>query len=171
MEQRPFIPGQINYEGEYRKGHFTHAQIRGKDGSLYMDRWYILYFARLFSIRLHHICRPDMDRWPHDHPWRFVSIILRGGYYEEICKANQFKNHGKDWIPHHTRRIRRFNHKSSTDLHRIIKFMRPEGSWTLVVTGPERREWGFMTSDGWISRRVFGLGSTNEGEAFGPEPV
>jgi hypothetical protein len=161
--------------GEYRKGHFTHAQIRGSDGSLYMDRWYFLYFPRLFSIRLHHICRPDMDRWPHDHPWAFISIILRGGYVEEICTPEQFdyvsagepgRRHNI-WAPYHTRRIHRFNFKTNTDLHRIVKFFRPQGAWTLVFTGPERRDWGFMTDKGWLSRKEFGLGGSND---YGPEP-
>lgn len=183
MDQKPFIPGQTNYKGEYRKGHFTRAQIRGKDGSLYMDRWYILYFPRLFSIRIHHIVRPDLDRWPHDHPWTFVSFILRGGYIEEVCRPHQFEigltTDGPSWVPYHIRRIRRFNFKTETDLHRITKFSRKQGAWTLVITGPELREWGFMTAEGWVSRRVFGLGGSvgggSEGGAgfneFGPEPA
>lgn len=170
-----FKPGQTNYQGEYRKGHFTRAQIRGKDGSLYMDRWYILYFPNLFSVRIHHIVRPDLDRWPHDHPWRFISIILRGGYEEEVCTPENFQavqtpGLGRIWMPHRIRKIRRFNHKTNTDLHRITHFARRSGAWTLVITGPERREWGFMTADGWVSRKVFGLGAVDSNE-FGPEPV
>lgn len=155
-------------QGEYSKGHFTHAQIRGSDGSLYMDRWYILYFPRLFSIRLHHIVRPDMDRWPHDHPWSFLSIILRGGYREETCTPATFqKDSHNRWVPHDYVHRKRWNWKNNTDLHRITRFDRPGGSWTLVITGPEQRDWGFMTGDGWISRKEFGLGGTND---YGPEP-
>lgn len=40
---------------------------------------------RLFGAYLHHIDRPDPGFDLHDHPWPFVSIILRGGYTEEYA--------------------------------------------------------------------------------------
>lgn len=151
----------LAYEGKYKKGHFTRAQIKGKDGTLYMDRWYILHFPRLFSIRIHHICSPDLDVWPHDHPWWFLSVILRGGYVEHVTTPRNFT------LGYGSRHIRRFNFKSNTDLHKIVSFDRPgKGAWTLVITGPEKREWGFMTDEGWVSRVDFGLGASN-----GPEPA
>lgn len=43
--------------------------------------------ARLFqlcgiAIRVHEILRSDGGRHPHDHPWPYLTIVLRGGYYE-----------------------------------------------------------------------------------------
>lgn len=40
-----------------------------------------------FSIRLHFIHREDLDRHMHDHPWDARTIILRGGYVEQIPAA------------------------------------------------------------------------------------
>jgi hypothetical protein len=29
--------------------------------------------------------RSDYDREGHDHPWPFVSFVLKGGYWEHQC--------------------------------------------------------------------------------------
>lgn len=34
------------------------------------------------AARLHNIVTPDLDREMHNHPWSFISIVLRGGYIE-----------------------------------------------------------------------------------------
>lgn len=63
----------------------------------YMERWWLFnahddtdYASKapkphpwLPSIRIHHILRADMDRYPHDHPWNARTIILKGWYKEE----------------------------------------------------------------------------------------
>lgn len=102
----------------------------------YMRRWVI--GTPWFLVRLHHIMRSDNDRHFHDHPFSFVSFILRGGYVE--------------YTPH--RSPRRFGpgsvvRKKSTDLHFLKLLGGP--AWTLVFTTPYHREWGFQTEDGWIS--------------------
>lgn len=53
--------------------------------SVYLRRWY-LFKSKHFNIMLHNIRRSDDDPDPHDHPWGFVSIILRNGYQDEAYK-------------------------------------------------------------------------------------
>lgn len=111
---------------------------------LYLRRWF-LFRCRWFSIRLHHIVLPDVDRWPHDHPWPFVAIVLRGGYDEVWGRAG-------DAYPRHRKRVRRFNAHGATDVHRIVQLHRGgRGAWTLFLTGREQREWGFTMPDGWMA--------------------
>jgi hypothetical protein len=50
-----------------------------------------VYLSRLmllktpwFGIYFHVIRRPDWAHCQHDHPWPFVTCILRGGYEEEV---------------------------------------------------------------------------------------
>ena len=54
----------------------------------YMNRWWLFrlwregeHYAKVCG-RIHEILRSDSDRHCHDHPWPYVSIILRGGYWE-----------------------------------------------------------------------------------------
>lgn len=165
--------------GEYQAKKVGYIEIR-KGDRVYMRRWYLIRVPRLFSVRVHHIRLPDEDRWPHDHPWTFLSVILRGGYRESWCTPETFQfgmprsvpnpHWGQDqWVGFARRHVRRFSFHRATDLHRITEFDRgSKGAWTLILTGPEGREWGFRTDEGWVSRVDLGLGMS--APRHGPEP-
>lgn len=104
----------------------------------YMERW-ILDLGPLGTIRLHHILRSDEARALHDHPWDFWSLLLTGGYLEVTER-------GSRWWPRWSLVRRR-----AEDLHRLV-VDRPV--WTLVWSGPRRREWGFLVpGEGWLHWR------------------
>lgn len=100
----------------------------------YMRRF--IFETPLFSIRVHHILKSDDDRWLHDHPFAFASVLLSNGYREVTPERV------KDWP-----RFSIITHKP-TDLHRIVA--NKGDVWTFVVTGPRVRTWGFQTKDGWV---------------------
>src|SRR5690349_7894728 len=54
------------------------AERLGIPSCPYVIRWRAE--TRWGSIRLHHWLGPDDDRAFHDHPWWFVTLVLRGGY-------------------------------------------------------------------------------------------
>lgn len=123
-----------------------YLHIHGRDGTLYMERWWLLrgrpameacpWWLRWcpIAIRLHHIARPDLDRHVHDHPFDFRTLILSGGYMEQdACGAvrNLVKGH-----TYHSRAER---------FHRIL-VVKPE-TLTLFIVGPRRQSWGFMVGD------------------------
>lgn len=96
------------------------------------------------SILLHHIVRPDDDGALHDHPWNFTTTILSGGYREKMPRYVSHKL-GLGNGPEEFRRANWCigNHldRSAESLH-LIEHVEPD-TWTLVVTGPRIREWGF----------------------------
>lgn len=53
----------------------------------YLHRWCIMKIGR-FMMRLHRLL--DCDRTPflHTHPFWYISIVLRGGYTEQILKSD-----------------------------------------------------------------------------------
>lgn len=121
----------------------------------YMRRW--IFECWLGTVRLHHILRSDNDRYLHDHPWDFTSIILRGWYLEvtgveagtEDTRAfsGLLEPKETDASGHPVRSI---NRKKAEDAHRLI-LVPGTSVWTLVFTGPRRRRWGFYTRDqGWV---------------------
>lgn len=64
---------------------FKHFDIvKTVDGvqTLYLRRYYLLE-TRWGNIFLHNICRSDDDPDPHDHPWNFLTVLLRGSYIDE----------------------------------------------------------------------------------------
>jgi hypothetical protein len=88
------------------------------------------------AVRVHEILRSDEGRDPHDHPWPYVTIVLRGGYIEDVFDAAgkliDCKWHGPGSI-----------------------LYRPAGTWhmlwlpdgttatTLFITGKKAQTWGF----------------------------
>lgn len=137
----------------YRKGH-----IHGPDGSLYMERFGV-FETRWLTARVHHIVRPDMDRHMHDHPWWFVSIVLKGWYREAYpeqvdpcfgaaCDAD------REWEFTKTRRAGSIAFRRATDRHSIVD-MPCSGTWTLFITGRIRQWWGFYTPAGKVHWRDY----------------
>ena len=69
----------------------------------YMDRYWLMKPSKWTlgcSVRIHHILSSDSDRVLHDHPWPFVTMILRGGYFED----RPLFNDPPSWIIPHVAR-------------------------------------------------------------------
>ena len=83
---------------------FKVKKIYREDGKLYLWRLYILR-TPWFGVMLHKIMDDDPDCL-HDHPWSFVSFILKGGYEEIQSYDNKERHfeesHGRKYIeqPH-----------------------------------------------------------------------
>lgn len=121
----------------------------GPDGyNLYLRRFYLTPRIPLLNVRffLHHILRSDDDKWPHDHPWPFTSLILAGKYIEHVFYPNPYR-------PGRRERLGRENHATRGTILRNpaehahkIEIVRPV--WSLVLAGGGEREWGFWVMDG-----------------------
>lgn len=117
-----------------------------KSGIPYLFRRRLIQ-TPLFGIYLHDIFEPDADRHPHDHPWTFYSVVLRGRYterlhlYPHVYLPRYRDQTWKRWTIHKMGR---------ETAHRIVEAS--PGLKTLIFTGPRRpRGWGFFTEDGWVS--------------------
>lgn len=119
-----------------------YLHIYGKDGTMYMGRWWLFnpyphpeeqrknWFP--ISIRIHHIQRKDDDRHLHDHPWNARTIIIKGGYDEVRQDGKRYYRHPGD-----TARL------NFGEYHRI-RYVPPEGAWTIFITGKYQGTWGFL---------------------------
>ncbi len=116
----------------------------------YMERYWVwnpyaegpgARHSLLPSLRLHHILRSDDDRAFHDHPWPYLTLVLRGGYWEirphydtsgiYVCEVRKWHGPGSIlWRP-------------ANSWHRLEL---PDGqtAWTLFTTGAYRQTWGFL---------------------------
>ena len=101
---------------------------------IYLRRWTLEFWW--FSIRLHHWMHSDDSRAFHDHPWWFVTFVLKGGYTDVSPK-------GEERIIAPTICYRPAEHA-----HTVKVF--PGGCWTLVVTGPKVRRWGFWVKNKFV---------------------
>lgn len=129
---------------------FRRNIIHRDDGQPYLDRLRIID-CPWFGVYLHRFLGPD-DQCLHDHPWVFVSIILRHGYFEAVGKAwcqtwdgsGRWLEMPERWHPVGSVLFRRAAHA-----HRIT-FDDDRPPVTLVLRGPRVRDWGFWGRMGWI---------------------
>lgn len=92
----------------------------------------------LFGVYLHVIRRADFARCQHDHPWSFVTIILRGGYEEEVGEQLFIRRPG--FIGYRPRSFE----------HRITRLLNGPAV-TLVFRGRDHESWGFRTLHGKVN--------------------
>lgn len=108
------------------------------DGTDYLVRLRIVQ-TPWFGIYLHDIHKDDGDRAPHNHPWAFLSIVLRGYYTERLYPD-------PEWRPDHyvlqTHTARSAHRMGRGSAHRIVDAA--PGLKTLILTGPRRASWGFF---------------------------
>lgn len=132
-------------------GH-PHFVIGGSDAP-YMLRWYLIPRNRVLNIYLHKFLRDDDDRALHDHPWWFLSLMLKGGYFEVVPHPNV--SGGNTVIE---RRAGSLAFRRSTHRHRVV-LLAPTGvkepCWTIVVTGRKNRTWGFWCPKGFVPWHQF----------------
>jgi hypothetical protein len=112
--------------------------IGGKE-TPYMLRWWVIPRNKFFNIYLHKFLRSDDDRAHHDHPWINLSVLLEGQYIEHSIAAGGVE-HGV------LRRAGQFKFRLPWSAHRIEI---DEPCWTLFITGPVIRTWGFHCPRGW----------------------
>lgn len=104
-------------------------------GVNYMHRWHIIPRNPIFNIYLHKYMGSDDDRALHDHPWLSVSVLLKGRIIE----------HQKNT----TRSIPKYKpvFRTARFAHRLQLISGP--AWTIFITGPRIRSWGFHCPNGW----------------------
>jgi hypothetical protein len=116
--------------GNFLRKHLRHKELGWKPIGEVFYR-YQLVKTRWFNIYLHQLTAPQRHSNCHDHPWWFVTLILWNGYVEETAGG-----------------VLHFRHAGNV-LYRPAKFkhnvITPWGTaWSLIITGPKSREWGFL---------------------------
>lgn len=105
----------------------------------YLTRYKVLE-TFLGNIYIHNFGRSDAAGALHDHPWYFFHVIVEGGYMEGVWEDEQLVLYPRCtgyWAFHkatfqHRVELGYANGKPVTNI------------WTLVITGPKIRTWGFV---------------------------
>ena len=94
----------------------------------FMVRYYLLFRKRPkwfpFNVFLHKILKSDLGDL-HDHYWSYITIILKGGYYETTDKGTFWRNPGY------------IGFRSGYEKH-SLKAPRGKSAWTLIFVGPNK---------------------------------
>jgi hypothetical protein len=115
---------------------------------VYLRRWTLFNLFGI-AVYLHQFLGDDWAIDPHDHPRRFISIGLKGWYFEEVHHSLGVtsKFYKAPWL-------RSF---PAEHVHRI-RAKDCGNCWTLVIVLPKSRAWGFIQDGKWIPFREYVFG-------------
>lgn len=136
----------------------------------YLERWWLLPRNPLLNVYLHRFRRSDDDRALHDHPWPSLSVMT-AGRLDEHTFAHSLRERrrrhedavaiwGEGTQPtlHYARRriaAGDVRLRSARFAHRL-ELLSGEECWTVFITGPVLRVWGFWCEGvRWVDWRTF----------------
>lgn len=127
---------------------FLIKKIVSQKSVVHFRRWR-LFWTPWFSIYLHNITNSDLDIDPHDHPWNFSSLILKGSYseYSKYAVENYTLEHTNVFTP------LMVNKKKTIDCHKLT--LLSKSVWTLVFVGRRIHDWGYQTATGWVHHKEY----------------
>lgn len=109
----------------------------GKPECPYLYRWTFILFG--YSIRLHHWIRSDASTTHfHDHACNFISIILKGWYWNVMPPLTDDQDYrvkvkaGSWWY--------------ANALNKHYLEIPEGGAWTLLLCGRPYHKWGFYVN-------------------------
>lgn len=132
--------------GDYMHRHWIvpYADYENDSGFAPLS-WKRYPFKRLIqtfgiAARVHNIKRSDEGRDFHDHPWPYLTIILKNGYTEvtPVYKDGMYCGAQRRFYGAGTVLFRRAN-----TFHRL-EIAKGQEAWTLFITGRKRQKWGFL---------------------------
>lgn len=132
-----FFHNLMNKLGRYR---LIPDRTTGED---YLHRYYIFLKDRKwfpFNVTLHKIVRSD-DPIMHDHPWAYMTIVLKGGYWEH---TPVFDGSGKMFAEFQTWRGPGSIIKRGAGEYHWLELEEGKPATTLFFMGRQQREWGFL---------------------------
>lgn len=134
--------------------------IIGSEDDPYLLRWFVLPRNHFVNVYLHKFMRSDDDRALHDHPWSFLSWIIKGEYIEHAVNTTTLR---KRWSiayrpAKYAHRVQLLRGAAIARERTRVRPMRLEQPvWTLIVTGPKMRSWGFHCPSGWQHWKRFDM--------------
>lgn len=152
------------------RGRFIKREVIGPAECPILIRWTLLNFGRgTGKLMLHRFLPNADDRAVHDHPWPFVTFVLRG-YYDDwnMCERCLGTGEGEaldvrrfpcgacggSGIQHGERmKPLTLRYRPAEHVHRTRAG--PDGCWTLIWAGPVERRWGFWRRGVWWPWEAF----------------
>lgn len=140
-----------------RKNRILKITGTGGPEDVYLIRYYV-FRSRFFNIFIHQFLRSDRDDL-HDHPWDFVTYLVRGSYTEkkwddktqsitETFRLNWFPSYLKNRIKLNTLVFRHAEDQHMVMVDQDLKEKdKAQAPLTICVTGRTRREWGFIKDE------------------------
>lgn len=136
------------------KGNILYITERDDPTSVYLVR-YPIFNNSLFGLYIHRFLLSDSAD-PHDHPFDFISYVVQGRYTElfygkPYCTVDpNYNEYHLDYPDYNEREQGSIAFRSAGSAHVVqldkeltSKDQYQEGTLTVILRGPRRRQWGF----------------------------
>lgn len=165
--QRKYIPLSYMVPDEIIGHNARSRKIEGHPTPVerpFLLRWFIKPKNPKRNYYFHCFCRDDEDRALHDHPWWNISILLWGQYIEVtgvFDKAGRVIGYRRTMYRAGDLKFRRAGYAHRVELIKEYRDVQPGTPptpipcYSLFITGPVRRKWGFHCPAGWRSSHEF----------------
>lgn len=126
---------------------FLVKEIVSRTGVLHFRRFRVIS-TPWFKIYLHKIYASDREAHMHDHPYDFMSLVLKGSYKEYYAI-------GPKWgeVKEKIYRFLQVNSHNHEDIHKVEIIDGPV--WTLFFVGKKTYDWGYQTELGFMSHERY----------------
>lgn len=176
---RMLLPRMKDWAKERKPDFEVH---REEGGAVYLRRWWVVPRNNILNVYLHNMLLSDDDIL-HDHPYWSLSLVLTDGLVERYTRRPYLTPEG-ELIDLRARELWEYAVKtrvvrqgdlvlrSGTFAHQLIV---KQPAWTLFVTGPRFKEWGFWCPRGFVHWKKYvatnqdpsGVGSGTSGKGRG----
>lgn len=166
-----FLHKKLQKRIQFRQPDFT---VGFPETGIYLKRWWLIPRNPFFNVYYHNFKRSDVDLALHNHSYINMSFLLDGEYFEHTEK-NVFNREVGDIKIRLPQTLHRIELKSKCPPMQLFNLMAAPGSlnpipmecWSLFITGPRVREWGFQdgpvtrnwlgfkTKENWLDHRTF----------------
>lgn len=127
---------------------FQRELIPRHDDEPYLERL-IIFKCKYFGIFLHRFVGGDDECSMHNHPWPFLTWILKGGYDEYVVGPDGYGPPKCTWYG-----VGSLLARPAEWTHQVQ--IRPNTpTVSLVIHGFKRQHWGFFTPKGFVGWRNY----------------
>lgn len=115
----------------------------GKSECPYAFRWRLDFYW--FSFRLHKWLRSDDKRAFHNHPWHFITFILKGGY-KDVVRAPEWSHGTVSYEPLGTLldgSFKKLAWRNKDHQHYVSIEPLTSPVWTFIITFGAPRKYAF----------------------------
>lgn len=128
--------------------------IIGDPAEPYVHRWWMAQRGPQPNAYIHRFFRSDHEGALHDHRYKNVSVILDGQCHEHLhVEPLRVTEDGRYETQSRFLTSGDVVERAADVPHRIALVHGP--MTTIFFTGPEEREWGFHTPDGWVHWKTY----------------
>lgn len=117
-------------------------EIVSKSGALHFRRWNIIS-TPWFNIYLHGIYKRDEELHLHNHPWTFISIVLKGWYSEKLEGGHLNVRYPGNFVK-----------RKPDDFHKIDS-IHSKSVYTLNFVWNKQNTWGYKVNGKFVDHETY----------------